>query len=97
LLTEKINNLTNEEKLDFKLLKDELKTLKNGNKGMTSPNSHTSFSQPHQSSNSNTFNGSAHKVTLTIPNFDNEDDRKGTRWIDKIQNYFDCHHILDVK
>jgi hypothetical protein len=32
---------------------------------------------------------------MTLPKFDGEDDREGTRWINKVKNYFDYYNILD--
>jgi hypothetical protein len=29
--------------------------------------------------------------------FDGEDNREGTRWIDKVENYFDMKNICDEK
>jgi hypothetical protein len=52
---------------NYKLLKDELKVLKSESNGISYPNSDTWFSQPHQSSKSNSFNGSMHRVKSTNP------------------------------
>jgi hypothetical protein len=71
----------------------ELEALKNESKGISNSNCHTWFSWPHQSSNSNSFNGSAHQVKISRPKFDGEDDREGTIWINKVKNYFNFYHI----
>ena len=93
-LSKEISNDMKEKKSYFKLLEEEIEAFKSGSKGMTSPNSYTSFSWPHQSSNSNSFNGSAHKEKLKLPKFDGEDHQEGMRWINKVENYFKYHRIL---
>jgi hypothetical protein len=66
--------LSNGNNSEIKLLKADHDALQNGSMGMPSANSHTSFSWPHQSSNSISFNSYAHMVKIIIPKFEDEDD-----------------------
>jgi hypothetical protein len=83
------SNKKYEELLAFK---DKYEASKNASKGMSSPNSSL---QPQYSSNMSSFNNVIHKVKLDILKFDGEDNREGTRWINKVENYFSMHHISD--
>jgi len=63
-------------------IKKEFDPEKDGNKGANN-------------SNMGSFNNVIHKIKIDIPKFDGEDNREGTRWINKVENYFAMYRIND--